>query len=305
VLAKSALPAALAQGTWHGEASLHTRDRREIPVAATMTAHRGGGGELEFFSLLARDITDLRRAQRLETIGALAAGVAHDLNNALAAVMMGISIVREELDTDPGSTLEIIETSARRGGEMVRQLLSFAKGVEGKRMLLDPVHLLRETVSIMRATSAPGLRVQGRYPGCLGTVLGDPTQIHQLLLNLCLNARDAMPSGGSLVLRGERVFLTERLRQAHPKAQPGEHVCLSVEDTGAGIPPEILPRIFEPFFTTKGAEKGTGLGLASVRSIARTHQGFVEVETEVGVGSKFSVFLPLAESPPTGKELAN
>ncbi len=246
-----------------------------------------------------RDITErvqqerlLQRSQRLESIGTLAGGIAHDLNNSLAPIMMGMKMLQLEYPKET-ELLKMFESSARRAVEMVRQLLNFARGAEGERNLLEPSRLVVELENLMRGSFPKNLELVIRCEPRLPLVLGDATQLHQVLLNLCVNARDAMPGGGTLTLEATRREVDAALVRSQPDARPGEYVMLRVTDTGVGIPAEILDRIFEPFFTTKGPEKGTGLGLSTVAGIVKGHGGFMVVESQPGHGSTFSIHLPV------------
>ncbi len=247
-----------------------------------------------------RDVSDrensqriLLRAQRLESIGTLAGGVAHDLNNALSPILLSAELLRERYPSE-SKLVDIVESSARRGTDMVRQLLTFARGVEGTRLMVRSRDLLGEAAKIVTGTFPKNIRFVLDCPDGLPPILGDTTQLHQVLLNLCVNARDAMPSGGILRLSGGEANLTLAETAEYPEARPGPHVVWRVQDTGTGIPPEIQERIFEPFFSTKDLEKGTGLGLSTVLGIVLSHGGFVRVQSTVGRGSTFSVYLPAA-----------
>lgn len=252
---------------------------------------------------LFRDITERKRAenqtlrtQRLESIGTLAGGVAHDLNNALAPVMMATELLRLEFPETATRYIELIQAGAKRGSDMVKQLLTFAKGAEGKSLLLQPRHLVKEIDKLMRSTFPKSIELRIRYAGDIRPIMGDATQLHQVLLNLCVNARDAMPAGGTLTLKVENVEIDSVYANAIPEAKPGQYVRLQVMDTGIGISPEIEDRIFEPFFTTKGPERGTGLGLSTVIGIVKGHGGFIRVYSIPGQGSTFAVYLPAAAS---------
>jgi PAS domain S-box-containing protein len=250
-----------------------------------------------------QDITEQKRieaeflrAQRLDSIGALAGGIAHDLNNALSPILMGIQLLRREAsDPEIQQTLAVMEANTHRGAEMVRQVLTFARGREGERQSLNVGGLVREMENIVRQTMPKSISVAAMVPSDLWPVLGNSTQLHQVLLNLCVNARDAMPKGGELVLAADNVELTESEAREIADARPGDYVMLLVSDTGTGIAPEVLPRIFEPFFTTKGPGKGTGLGLSTIARIVRNHGGFASLKTELGAGTTFEVYLPRAE----------
>jgi PAS domain S-box-containing protein len=255
----------------------------------------------EYLVAVVRDVTEKKkleeqflRAQRLESIGMLAAGIAHDLNNILAPVLMGAPLLRSRA-SHPSDlrVLDTIEASAGRGAALVRQILSFAQGAGGDKVLLQPKHLLRDIASLIEQTFPKNITLEDRIPGDLWTVQGNPTQLHQVLLNLCVNARDALsPGGGTLRLSAENRRIAAADVPELPAVAPGAYVVLEVGDTGCGIPTEILARIWDPFFTTKGEGKGTGLGLATVRGIAASHGGFVRVDSAPGRGTAFRVFLP-------------
>jgi nitrogen-specific signal transduction histidine kinase/CheY-like chemotaxis protein len=257
------------------------------------------------------DITDKKkieaqfmRAQRMESIGTLAGGIAHDLNNILAPIILSIDFLRS-ISNDPQATkiLQAIELSARRGADIVRQVLSFARGQEGQRIEVQSKHLFKDLEVIMKDTFPKNIRLHFSVPGDIWTILGDPTQIHQILLNLCVNARDAMPGGGSLTIGVENKTIDEQYAAMNIEAKAGRYVVLSVTDTGTGIPRDHLDKIFEPFFTTKELNKGTGLGLSAVMAIVKSHDGFVNVYSEPGKGTTFKVYLPATEvSSTTRKE---
>jgi two-component system cell cycle sensor histidine kinase/response regulator CckA len=232
-----------------------------------------------------------RRAQRLESLGTLAGGIAHDLNNALAPIMMGVEMLRRQYPRE-SHMLDAIEGSAQRGADMVRQLLTFAKGAEGERASIDPRLLLKEMQKIVRATFPKNIHMSVKPDEQLPSVLGDATQLHQVLLNLCVNARDAMPDGGTLTIEAQTRDVDAVFAAAVPDAKPGRYVALRVSDTGGGIPAEIQDRIFDPFFTTKGPEKGTGLGLSTVMGIVKGHGGFIQIYSQPRLGSVFTVYLP-------------
>ena len=234
------------------------------------------------------------RSQRLESLGTLAGGVAHDLNNALAPILMGMEVLKEDYPAET-SVLDMIQGSARRGADMVRQLLAFAKGADGERVVLNVVRLVHEVENLMRGSFPKNIQLTVTCDPLLPGVLGDSTQLHQVLLNLCVNARDALPQGGSLSLSADWVDVDAAAARRMPEAHEGRYVRLQISDSGTGIPPEILDRIFDPFFSTKGLEKGTGLGLSTVVGIVKGHKGFVQVQSKMGQGSRFSVHLPAHE----------
>jgi signal transduction histidine kinase/ActR/RegA family two-component response regulator len=231
-------------------------------------------------------------AQRMEAIGTLASGVAHDLNNILAPMLMGAGLLKSRLnDADDQKMLALIEHSAQRGASIVRQLLSFGRGVESIRGPLQLRRLLEELGSFVEETFPRSITIVVDAPADLWTVQADATQLYQVLMNLCVNARDAMPDGGKLTVEARNVELTGKEGPSNPEGKAGSYVVLAVSDTGRGIPPEIVHRIFEPFFTTKGPGKGTGLGLSTALGIVKSHGGFMTVASEPGRGSNFKVHL--------------
>jgi hypothetical protein len=246
-----------------------------------------------------RDITGQRqveqqllRSQRMESIGTLASGVAHDLNNILAPILMSATILGDQLAPENREMARIIEQSAQRGADIVKQVLTFARGIEGERIPLQPRHLIKEIEQIARETFPRSIAIREKSSKNLWVVTGDSTQLHQVILNLCINARDAMPDGGTLELSAENFTIDEAYAAVVPEARPGPHVAISVADSGTGIPSKVIDKIFDPFFTTKGVGKGTGLGLSTVIGIVKGHGGFVKVHSEMGKGSTFTVYLP-------------
>ncbi|HVV72630.1 MAG TPA: PAS domain S-box protein, partial [Verrucomicrobiae bacterium] len=235
----------------------------------------------------------LLRAQRLDSIGTLAAGIAHDLNNILAPIMMSaqmLQLVRPH--GDEAEMIATIQESARRGADIVKQVLTFARGVEGNRISVQVRHLVREIYKLAQETFPKAITLETDLPRDLWPVTAEPTQLHQVLLNLCVNARDAMPEGGTLRISTCNILTPDNKGGLFAEGKPGPHVLIRVSDTGQGIPENILDKIFEPFFTTKEQGKGTGLGLSTVLGIVRSHGGFVDVESRPGQGSTFKVYIP-------------
>ena len=242
------------------------------------------------------------RAQRMESIGTLASGVAHDLNNILAPIVMGVAILRANHQSEEDKELlDLLEGNTQRGIAIIKQLLTFARGAQGERVPVVPKHLIHEILGIARETFPKSIRVTGQIDGDLRMVSGDPTQIHQVLMNLCVNARDVMPSGGELVLRARNVEIKAPATTTNPEAKPGPYVLVEVSDSGWGIEPEVLPRIFDPFFTTKEPGKGTGLGLSTALGIVKSYGGFLQVESKVGHGTTFQVYLPAIHQEKSGE----
>jgi PAS domain S-box-containing protein len=233
------------------------------------------------------------RAQRMESIGTLAGGIAHDLNNVFTPIMMSVELLRETAtDEESRDMLAMLQRSARHGADLVQQVLLFARGAHGTRIPVSPNYVLGDLVTVLLDTFPKSINVEFAPSRDLWTVSGDPTQLHQVFLNLCVNSRDAMPDGGRLTIAAENVVLDETYTGMHIDAAPGRYVMVSVADTGTGIPREIQDRIFEPFFTTKETGRGTGLGLSTALSIVKQHGGFVHLYSEPGGGTKFKVHLP-------------
>jgi len=295
---------AISQGEWHGELQHLTRDKKQINVEARWTLIRDDEGNPKSVLAINTDVTEKKkieaqfmRAQRMESIGTLAGGIAHDLNNILAPIILSIDFLKTISDHPQAKKiLETIDVSARRGSDIVRQVLSFARGVEGKKIEIQPKHLLKDLENIVTNTFPKDIRLQFSIPSDTWTILGDPTQVHQIVLNLCVNARDAMPNGGSLAVGVENCVFDEQYAAMNIEAKVGRYLCISVTDSGMGIPPDILDKIFEPFFTTKDLNKGTGLGLSTVMAIVKSHGGFVTVYSELSKGTAFKVYLPAMES---------
>jgi PAS domain S-box-containing protein len=274
------------------------RDRSQIIRDETGRAIRMVGGMSDLTEQKKLEAQYLR-AQRMESIGTLAGGIAHDLNNVLTPVLLSIGMLRENLgqDREGIQILETIESSAQRGASLVRQVLSFARGFGGERSLVDLRRLLIEIERIMQETFPRSIRLSVVRPSVLWLAPGDATQLHQVLMNLALNARDAMPQGGRLSLSVENLALDRSSAGIDGEPRSGPHVLIKVSDTGHGIAPDIRDRIFEPFFTTKEVGQGTGLGLSTVHAIVKSHGGFVNVQSEPGHGTTFTVGLPASPAP--------
>ncbi len=286
-------------------------DGTERWILDSGTPIRGEDGAIVSMGGVARDVTDgkaaeelMLRAQRLENIGMLAAGIAHDFNNALAPIVMCCSILRPHVaDASGQRLLDTMEKGAARSVALVRQLLSFAHGANGQRQLLQTRHVLRELVELAEVTFPKSIEVVSQLPGDLWPVVANATQIHQVFLNLCVNARDAMPAGGVLCVTGTNRTLDATAAANIPDARPGNFLAVEIRDTGTGIPAHVLPRIWEPFYTTKGEGKGTGLGLSTVRGIVHQHGGFAAIETHPDHGTAFTIYLPAGEGIDHGEAL--
>ena len=303
----------LAKGEWNGELRQFTRDGREVTVNSRWTLVRDDAGHPTSVLVLNTDITEKKRlenqflrSQRMDSIGTLAGGVAHDLNNILSPIMMSAPLLRmDELPAeDFDRLLDTIETNAQRGSDIVKQLLAFGRGIEGERVVVQLRHIIKDMVKIARETFPKNITITADVPDNLWPILGDPTHSHQVLLNLCINARDAMPNGGALKIIAENVQMDEHYAVQDTEGKQGPFVSIRVSDTGSGIPKEIMEKIFDPFFTTKEVGKGTGLGLATVMGIVKSHGGLVHVYSEVGKGSVFNILLPAAPNATPASEEA-
>src|SRR5947209_3478518 len=245
------------KGEWSGEMRQWTKSGAEITVESRWTLVRDDREEPQSILVINTDITERKkieaqflRAQRMESIGTLAGGIAHDLNNVLSPILMATQVLQLRAAGDPEARqwLELLQQNAERGADMVRQVLSFARGVEGERVALQPKHLVKEVIKILKDTLPKSVSISYDVPNDLWMISADATQVHQVLMNLCVNARDAMAQGGELTLRAENVALDDAYARMHIEAKPGRYVMLTVADTGAGIAPEVVSRIFEPFF---------------------------------------------------------
>ncbi|MGB8169625.1 MAG: PAS domain S-box protein [Chthoniobacteraceae bacterium] len=264
-----------------------------VEVIATLTTDGNLLGMVRDISERKQLEAQFLRAQRMEGIGTLAGGIAHDLNNVLAPIMMSLTVLRMRFK-DPSSSelLAVIDASAQHGAEMVRQILSFARGMEGRRIEVQLRHLIPEIERIANDTFLKSVQLRSSMPADLRTISGDPTQIHQVLLNLCVNARDAMPNGGVLTISARNLDLDAPSAAHQLEATPGPYVVIEVSDTGTGMAPEVVERIFDPFFTTKDVGKGTGLGLSTSLAIVKSHGGFIRVQSTVGDGTTFALYFP-------------
>jgi two-component system cell cycle sensor histidine kinase/response regulator CckA len=301
----AARQAIIRNGEWKGEMHQTRRDGTDINVESRWTLVRDEEGNPKSILVINTDVTEKKRmesqflrAQRMESIGTLAGGIAHDLNNILSPILMAIDMLQLRVtDETSKKWFEVMRGNAERGASMVRQVLSFARGVEGERVALQPKHLIKEIVKILRETLPKSIEINFQVPNDLWIISADATQMHQVLMNLCVNARDAMPEGGSISIKAENVFVDENYARMHIEAKAGRFVVIHVTDTGPGMTTEVQSRIFEPFFTTKEMTKGTGLGLSTALTIVKSHGGFINVYSELHKGSQFTVYLPALDMP--------
>ncbi|KST66337.1 PAS domain S-box protein [Mastigocoleus testarum] len=299
----------LDRGFWQGELKQVTKNGQEIIVVSRWTLVRDESGQPKSILAVNSDITEKKKleqqfyhSQRLETIGTLATGIAHDFNNLLTPILTIAQLLPlrfSNIDQNTQQLLTMVENSARRGADLVKQLLYFNRGTEGKQVTIQLEYLLEEVISIAQSTFPKTIDISKQIPKKkLGLILADSTQIHQVFMNVLINAQDAMPNGGNLTIKAQNRYLDENYARMNWQAKVGSYVIVTISDTGVGIPPHLTKRIFDPFFTTKEFGKGKGLGLATVEGIVKSHGGFVKVDSQLGKGTQFEVFLPAVEGTP-------
>ncbi|OYD86995.1 hybrid sensor histidine kinase/response regulator [Nostoc sp. 'Peltigera membranacea cyanobiont' 213] len=304
-LLSEALKTVLERGMWQGELRKFAKNGEELIIASRWTLMLDAASLPKSILILDTDITEkkqletqLLRSQRLESLGILASGIAHDLNNILTP-MMGISqllpLKYPHLDDLSLQMLNILESNAKRGSDLVRQILSFTRGSEKQTTIVQVSQVIEDIKQIVQQTFPKFIDINVDITPDIGIVFGDSTELHQVLMNLAINARDAMPNGGKLCISATKVFIDEKYARMHIGATVNSYVKITVTDTGVGINSEIIDRIFDPFFTTKGVGKGTGLGLSILMGIVNSYGGFVEVASQVGIGTTFNVYLPNQE----------
>jgi PAS domain S-box-containing protein len=293
------------QNTWQGELTKRTQSGKEIVVMSRRSVMLDDAGNIKSILTVDTDITEKKhlesqflRAQRLESLGMLASGIAHDLNNVLTPIIGIVQLLPlkiTNLDPQIQRLLEILNDSAHRGADLVKQILSFTRGIEGKPSNVQIGHLIAETQKIIQETFPKNIDLLVDLPSDLWLASADATLLHQVFLNLCVNARDAMPKGGNLSITAENLEIDENYARMNLDAEAGSYVVVTIADTGMGIPPDIVDRIFDPFFTTKDVGKGTGLGLSTVMGVIKSHHGFISVYSEIGKGTRFKVYLPASD----------
>jgi PAS domain S-box-containing protein len=288
------------RGEWVGESQEYTKDGRTVTVQGRCNLIRDEQGRPKSRLIINTDITEKKkleiqflRSQRMEGIGALAGGIVHDLNNILTPLLISVQMLKEKVtDEDGRKLLRALEANVHRGAGLVKQVLVFGRGVTGERIPVHLEHIAREIKQFVHETFPKALEFEFHTAADLWTITGDPTQLHQVLLNLCINARDAMPKGGKLSILTENMMFDETYAGMNPEAKAGPYVCIMVTDTGTGIPREIQDKIFDPFFTTKEPGKGTGLGLSTTLAIVKNHGGFIHCHSTPGKGSRFEIYFP-------------
>lgn len=309
----------LEQGEWRGEIHKVTRGGEPVVVEGRWTLMRDDVDKPQFILAVDTDITAKKQlearfyqAQRLDSLGRLASGIAHDLNNVLTPILTIAQLLRltqRSLDDRAQERLRLLEDSAKRGAGMVKQILTFTRGSQGEHTTVDLAALLQEVMGIAQQSFPKSIDLfldlpdTQRTDQALSLVHAVPTQLHQVFMNLCINARDAMPQGGRLTLTAKNVTVDEATAAMNWDVQAGNYVVMTVADTGTGMTPEVRDRMFEPFFTTKPTGQGTGLGLATVLGIVKSHGGFLDVVSEVGRGTQIKVYFPAQARKPSEQEL--
>ncbi len=295
---------AVQKSAWSGELHQEKKDGTAIIADCRWSLIYNPEGEPTGILQVCSDITERKRletrflrAQRVESIGIFASGIAHDLSNTLAPILVGVDILKRKLsDQQSQRLLKAIETSAKYGSEMVYQVLSFVKGVDGKHAEISTLKIVRDVSNLLDSIVPGSVKVHTHVSDSVSPVNGDRTQIQQVLINLCTNARDAMPQGGVLTFSVENVLVTKEMAEEQADAVEGTYVVFSISDTGVGIPASEILKIFEPFYTTKEIGKGTGLGLSICLGIIKGHRGFITVDSVEGKGSTFKMFLPVTSA---------
>ena len=289
---------------WKDEMRSETKSGKVLFVESRWTLVRNEHGQPDYILIINTDVTEQRkteehllRAQRMESIGTLAGGIAHDLNNILSPILMATDMLQLNFrDEESTKWLSLVRENAERGADLVKQVLTFSRGLEGERIPVQIKHIIKDLSAVLKETLPKSITLNQKLSPDLWVVRADPTQVHQVLMNICVNARDAMANGGTLTIGAQNERLDETYARLNPLAEARQYVLVTVEDTGMGMSESVIERIFDPFFTTKELGHGTGLGLATVMTIVRSHDGFLNVYSEVGRGSKFSIYLPAAGS---------
>jgi PAS domain S-box-containing protein len=300
------------KGRWIGELTCQDKKGHKLIVETRLNLVNDPQGKPRSILSISTNITEKKkleaqflRSQRMESLGTLAGGIAHDLNNVLTPLLVAVQVLKEKVtDPDGLALLESLQTNVQRGSSLVKQVLAFGRGVEGERAVIQPKNIAREIKQIVQETFPKSMEFEFQTTPDLWSIVGDTTQLHQVLLNLCVNARDAMPQGGKLSIHMENVTLDDTYADMNLEAETGPYVLIRVADTGTGMPREIQEKIFDPFFTTKEQGKGTGLGLSTTLAIVKSHGGFINCYSEPGKGAVFKVYLPASITPAAEKTAA-
>ncbi len=294
----------LRKGSLETELRIQTKDGKERIVSSSWVLVRDAEGKAESVLVVERDLTEIKllesqimRTQRMESIGRLDSGIVHDLNNILTPILVAVGNLKEKLTDEKSKRfLELLDNSTKHGAELVKRILSFGKGVVGERITVNVKDIINETAKFISQTFPKNIKLRVELKEDNNCVLGDPTQLRQILLNICINSKDAMPNGGLLRISCENVFIDENYVRIHIDARIGTYVLITISDTGTGMTPEVIDHIFEPFYTTKGEEMGSGIGLSTVYNIVKSYGGFINVYSEPGNGSRFDVYIPAIET---------
>jgi PAS domain S-box-containing protein len=293
---------------WKVDTKQRTKSGQQLYVVSRWSLVRNEKGQPDYILITNTDVTEqklaeqhLLRAQRLESIGTLAGGIAHDLNNILSPIMMSVEMLRlNDPDDESKRWLEMIRENTDRGADLVKQVLTFARGMSGERVFVQVKHVVKDLIRVLQETLPKSIVLKFDIESDLWPISADPTQINQVLMNVSINARDAMPTGGTLKLVAKNVTIDENYARMNIDAKPGNFIMLTVSDTGTGMSQDVTQRIFDPFFTTKEIGKGTGLGLSTTLTIVKSHGGFMNVYSELQKGSRFSIYFPTANAEPRG-----
>ncbi|MCP4049619.1 MAG: PAS domain S-box protein [bacterium] len=284
---------------WNGRMTYFSKNQDKVIVDSKWNLLKGQNKEISFM-ISNIDVTEKQklelqffRSQRTDSIGALASGIAHDLNNVLTVFFIAIKSLKSKVEDEQSKIIvDLLESSTKRGEGLVRQIMNFAKGIEGELAKLDIKVILMELEAVLRQTFPRNIDIHFKAGEGLWKLYGNSTQIYQVLLNLCINAKDAMPEGGTLLLDAQNIILSEDEHSLNDGLLPGNYILLSIKDTGVGISSDVLDKIFEPFFTTKIEGEGTGLGLSVVKTIVKSHNGYLDFSSEIGKGTEFKFYLP-------------